>query len=53
MSELTPHEKRLLANAGEFRGYSPHDGVTEPDVAPTGVASASSTPDDPEPGEQD
>jgi hypothetical protein len=39
--ELTPHERALLLSPGEFRGYSPRDGIAEPDVAPTEPASAS------------
>jgi hypothetical protein len=41
---LTPYELELLAESGEFRGYTPRDQVPEPDQGPLGPASASEPP---------
>jgi hypothetical protein len=44
LPELTPYELELLAESGEFRGYTPLDQVPEPDQGPLGPASASEPP---------
>ncbi|GHH88245.1 hypothetical protein GCM10018793_67230 [Streptomyces sulfonofaciens] len=44
MPDLTPHELELLAEAAQFRGYTPRDDVPEPDQGPTGPAGASAPP---------
>ncbi|MFJ8540377.1 hypothetical protein [Streptomyces sp. NPDC093591] len=44
MPELTPYELELLAEASEFRGYTPRDQVPEPEQGPPGPASASEPP---------
>ncbi|RJQ77771.1 hypothetical protein D5S17_15260 [Pseudonocardiaceae bacterium YIM PH 21723] len=50
MTELTPYERMLLAEPAEVRGYTPRDGIAEPDAAPDEAAGASARPAEPEAG---